>query len=206
MTSIITGDIINSRSIDAKLWLTVLKQELNNVGSAPKQWEIYRGDSFQVEVPSPDEALLVCIRIKAAIKTIKGLDVRMAIGIGTKSHNANNISEANGSAFIRSGECFESLKNLRQSLGIFTGNPMLDERFNLYLKLALIAMDNWTPGAAEFVKLSLQNPTSSQTEIGSMLGISQSSVSERQQRSYLPDILEMETLFRKELKTLENLS
>ena len=206
MTSIITGDIINSRSIDAELWLAVLKQELNNLGSAPKRWEIYRGDSFQVEVPAPDEALLQCIKIKAAIKTIKGLDVRMAIGIGKKSHDANNISEANGSAFIRSGEGFESLKNLRQSLGIFTGKPRFDERINLYLKLALIAMDNWTLGAAEFVKLSLQNPTASQTEIGSMLGISQSSVSERQQRSYLPDILEMETLFRKELKTLENLS
>ncbi len=206
MISIITGDIINSRTIDSERWLAVLKQELNALGNDPKHWEIYRGDSFQIEILVPDEALLQAIRIKAAMKTIKGLDVRMAIGIGKKSHDTKKISEANGSAFIRSGEGFEALKSLRQTLAVFTGNTQFDEHINLYLKLALIAMDNWTPGAAEFVQLSLQHPTASQTEIGAMLGISQSSVSERQQRSYLPDILEMEALFRKKLKTLENLS
>jgi len=206
MISILTGDIINSRTADAEQWLTVLKRELNNFGSTPKYWEIYRGDSFQLEIPLPSEALLQSIKIKAALKTIKGLDVRMSIGIGSKSYDAKKISEANGSAFIRSGEGFEALKSLRQTLAIFTGNSKFDQQINLYLKLALIAMDNWTPGAAEFVHLSLQHPTASQTEIGTMLGISQSSVSERQQRSYLSDILEVEALFRKLLKTQESLS
>ena len=51
MTSIITGDIINSRAIaNPKHWMEPLKKVLSVYGNNPKAWEIYRGDSFQVEV------------------------------------------------------------------------------------------------------------------------------------------------------------
>jgi|SRR5690554_1653506 len=205
MIAIITGDIINSRNADAEHWLTVLKQALSKIGSTPKHWEIYRGDSFQVEIGIPENALWHAIRLKAAIKTIKGLDVRLAIGIGKKKHNADKISESNGSAFIYSGEGFEQLESMHQTLALFTSNPRFNERMNIYLKLALIAMDNWTPAVAEFVLLSLGHPTASQTELGNILGIYQSSVSERQTRSNLTAILQMEALFKKELLLLEDL-
>jgi len=205
MVAIITGDIINSRNVDAEHWLIVLKHALSKIGSTPKHWEIYRGDSFQVEISVPDKAILHAIKLKAAIKAIKGLDIRLAIGIGRKKHNADKISESNGSAFIYSGEGFEQLDTLRQTLALFTSDSRFNERMNICLKLALIAMDSWTPAVAEFVKLSLEYPTASQTELGDILGIYQSSVSERQTRSYLTAILQMEALFRKEFHLLEDL-
>lgn len=74
-----------------------------------KDWEIFRGDQFQLEVKNPENSLLVAIQIKALMKSLK-LDVRMSIGIGEKTHNSKKISESNGTAFINSGELFERLK------------------------------------------------------------------------------------------------
>jgi hypothetical protein len=76
----------------------------------PKNWEIFRGDAFQLEVSEPEEALRIAIQIKAFLKTVK-LDARMSIGFGDKTYDADKISESNGTAFVRSGESFDQLKN-----------------------------------------------------------------------------------------------
>ena len=145
MTSIITGDIINSREIkNPEEWLAPLKEIFYNIDSSNKYWEIYRGDSFQIEIKDWYQAFEMAVLIKATIKSIKALDVRMAIGVGEKTHKAKRISESNGSAFIYSGEEFDKLKQNKVNLAIKTANNELNEELNLYFKLALIAMDNWT--------------------------------------------------------------
>ena len=50
MTSILTGDIINSREVDSNEWLPLIKNGFQTIGASPKIWEIYRGDSFQIEI------------------------------------------------------------------------------------------------------------------------------------------------------------
>jgi hypothetical protein len=82
MISVITGDIINSIKTQSATWLKVLKKELSKWGDSPKQWEIYRGDSFQVEIKNATDAITAAMQLKAAVKSIKGVDVRMSIGIG----------------------------------------------------------------------------------------------------------------------------
>jgi hypothetical protein len=73
MIGVITGDIINSRSTDsAKEWLDILRGALGKFGKEGLDWEIYRGDSFQLEISQPKEALITAIYIKACMKTIKG--------------------------------------------------------------------------------------------------------------------------------------
>ena len=74
MTSILTGDIINSRNIDSNEWMPLLKSTLNTIGQTSKIWEIYRGDSFQIEIETIEEALLFAFKLKAIIKSIKNLD------------------------------------------------------------------------------------------------------------------------------------
>ena len=52
MTSVLTGDIIKSRSItNPDIYLTHLKKALSTLASRSDKWEIYRGDSFQIETP-----------------------------------------------------------------------------------------------------------------------------------------------------------
>ena len=200
MTSIITGDIINSRKVtDQQAWLAPLKKILSIYGKSPKTWEIFRGDSFQLEVESPLHSFMAAIRIKAAIRAVKGLDVRMAIGIGKKTYVATRISESNGEAFVNSGEKFEELKKIKQRLAVRTPWPGTDRQLNLMISLASIAMDTWSPGSAQLIDLSLRYQDLSQKELGKKIKRTQSSVSERQTRAHFEEILELEKYFREHI-------
>ena len=201
MTSIIIGDIINSRKLPAKNWLVPLKQFLNDQGKNPKDWEIFRGDQFQLEVKNPEEALLIAIQIKALMKSIK-LDARMSIGLGDKTHNAKKISESNGTAFINSGEVFENLKKQKNTLAIKSGNAIFDYEINLMLRLALAIMDNWLPQSSELALVATQNRDFSQEQIGEVLHINQAAVSRRKSRSQLDLILEFDAFYREKIKNL----
>ena len=140
--------------------------------------------------------------IKACIKTIKGLDVRLAIGIGKKSFEGQTILESNGEAFQFSGETLETLKIEKQNLKIKTKDNILNEELNVYFKLALISMDVWTTNSAEMVKLCLENPNALQMDLAKILGINQDAVSKRMKRANLDELLELDTIFRKKITTL----
>lgn len=202
MTSVITGDIIGSRQQKTKDWVEDLKRILSPFGETPSQWEIYRGDEFQIEVKNPEEALLSAILIKARLKALK-LDARMSIGIGDKTYNAEKISESNGSAFIHSGELFETLKKLKVTLAIRTGDAVFDEKINLMLQLALTFMDNWLAQPAEFVAMAIENPTLSQEELGQKIGINQAAVSRRQKRAQFDLIMNLDRYFRTQIKQIK---
>lgn len=202
MIAVITGDIVNSRKANSpKEWQELLKFALNRISSIG-QWEIYRGDSFQVELPNPVKALRSAIYLKACIKSMRGLDVRLAIGIGSKNFTANKVTESYGDAYIYSGEKFELLKKNKTTLAINTNNEKFDEDFNLYFKLALTFMDNWTQNSAILVKSFFENEHLSQKELGEILGISQSSTSERFNRAYVAEIIELNSLFVKRITEL----
>ncbi|MFH6997241.1 SatD family protein [Flavobacterium sp. FlaQc-57] len=202
MTSVITGDIIGSRQQKSKDWVEDLKKILSPFGETPSQWEVYRGDEFQIEIKTPEEALLSAILIKARLKALK-LDARMSIGFGDKTHNAERISESNGSAFIHSGELFETLKKQKVTLAIRTGDTIFDEKINLMLQLALTFMDNWLAQPADFVAMAIENPTLSQEELGQKLGINQAAVSRRQKRAQFDLVLHLDRYFRTQIKQLK---
>ncbi|HEY5407255.1 MAG TPA: SatD family protein [Ginsengibacter sp.] len=203
MVAVITGDIINSKKINPQKWLKPLKKELDTIGSSPKFWEIYRGDSFQLIITKPEDAVTTAIKIKATLKSISDMDARMAIGIGSRTHNAQKVTESNGSAFVHSGEKFEMLKKEKQNLAIKSDWPEFDKELNLFLKLSLIAMDNWTVNAAEIVKTIMENPDKLQQELGKIVGIKQNAISNRLKRAYYDEIMEVNEMYKSKLKTLK---
>lgn len=191
MVSVITGDIVNSQKVVPNVWLDVLKAQLNLIGNTPEKWEIFRGDSFQVEIDNPLDALKVAIKIKASIKCIKNINVRMAIGIGDKTYSSTKITESNGSAFVYSGEQFEVLKKEKLMLAVRGPSKNFNRDMNLYIKLASIAMENWTVNSAQTVKVALEHPEKSQNELGQLLGIKQNAVSGRLKRAYFEEIRDL---------------
>ncbi|NRR92218.1 transcriptional regulator [Winogradskyella undariae] len=203
MTSIITGDIIKSRqATNEELWLTPLKSALAQITTDTNFYDIYRGDSFQLECTTIEDSFKNAVYIKAFLKSVKNLDVRMSIGIGTKDYQGDSVSESNGEAFIYSGETFETLKKDKQNLKIKTKDKVLNKEINLYFRLALIAMDNWTVNSAEIVKLSLEHPNMIQVELAKIIGINQDAVSKRQKRAYLDEILDLDRLYRQKISQL----
>lgn len=203
MTSIITGDIIKSRGQkDPEIWMNILKSCLSKLETNTKYWEIYRGDSFQIELSDIKKSFEACLYIKACLKTIKNLDARLAIGIGEKTYEANSVSESNGEAYIFSGETYESLKEENQNLRIKTTDNTLNDELNLYFKLALIPMDTWTANSAEIVKLTLEQPKALQKDLAQQLGINQNAVSKRQKRAHLDVLFELDVIYRKKINQL----
>jgi len=195
MTSVITGDIINSKNVKPAIWLPQLKDALTFLESDTRLWEIYRGDSFQIEIETPQNSFLHAVYIKAYIKMIKGLDVRIAIGIGTKTYQGETVTESNGEAFQFSGETLENLKKDKINLKLKTSDTILNRDMNLYFKLAMISMDNWTVNSAEIIKTQIENPHKIQSEIAQLIGINQEAVSKRMKRANLEEILELNNLY-----------
>ena len=200
MTSVITGDIIKSRvQTNPEIWMNALKKSLSILDSDTKYWEIYRGDSFQIEIRDIYKSFEAAVYIKACIKTIKGLDVRLAIGIGNKTYEGKDVTESNGEAFVFSGETLESLKKEKQNLRIKTKDKIFNKEMNLYFKLALVSMDNWTVNSAEIVKLNIENPNALQHELAEQIGTTQNAISKRQKRAGLENILELDQMYRLKL-------
>ncbi len=190
MIAVLTGDIVKSSSADTFIWVDILKQYFSTLGNTPTEWDIYRGDEFQLKT-SPENALLVAIKIKALIKSVEGLDVRIAIGLGEETYVGEGISESNGSAYSRSGRDFETLKGLKHNLVVATSSTVYNNTLNLMLKLALNFMDNWSVVSAEITTIVLNNPDWSQEKIAEELGVKQSAVSQRKKRARLHLVLEL---------------
>lgn len=203
MKGVITGDIINSRSSSSvQEWLVPLKDCLNKYGKTPKDWEIYRGDSFQLIVEL-QQTFKAAVHIKAAVKSIKNIDVRMSIGIGEVTHTANNVTESNGTAFINSGELFEQLEKNKKNLGLRTQSKKLNNQINPTLDLASIIMNDWSPGAAQVVNAQMDDKNLSQTELAMKLGISQVAISKALHRAHYSEINNYIKLITQQIKEKE---
>lgn len=210
MIAVVTGDIIDSRKLsNQQEWLIPVQALFAKWGKVNEDWGIFRGDSFQLEVLDPLEALQKALLIKATIKSITGsqiqkrigpVDVRLSIGIGDKKDGQTPIGMRTGSAYFHSGEAFELLRKKEQNLLIKSEWEDFDRELNLMFKLSLIVMDNWTVNAAEIVKIALENPSLKQIEIASMLGLEQQSVSGRFKRAYFEELMELDKVYRFKLR------
>ncbi|RED93831.1 SatD family protein [Marinoscillum furvescens] len=193
MFAILTGDIINSRQVNSSQWIDDLTTTLNQYGSSPQQWEIYRGDSFQLEVAAAN-GLLAALHLKATIRQHAGLDVRVAIGLGQKDYEGAQVTQSNGPAFVRSGQLFDELR--KQTLAVRSDDEKRDAHINQLLALATLTIDHWAPGAAAVVKVAIEHPNANQQELARIMGKSQSTISEALKRAGFEEIMRMEQTFK----------
>ncbi|MBT8184315.1 MAG: SatD family protein [Eudoraea sp.] len=202
MIAIITGDVINSEAHSASKWVPSLKQYFSQLGETPRDWEIYRGDEFQLKL-KPEQALKSAVRIKALIKSVRNLDIRLGIGLGDETFSGAGVSESNGTAYQRSGRIFSGLKERKLNLALASGNATYDRTLNLMLKLALDFMDDWSTVSAEIITLAMQQPKTSQKEIARQLNIQQSAVSQRLKRARWELVQDLLDYYSHSLNTLE---
>lgn len=202
MITVLTGDIINSTNSKTETWLKRLKNCLAKLQPDNTLWSVFRGDSFQIELDDPIKAFEAALYIKACIKLIDDLDVRIAVGLGEKGYEGNMVNESNGPAFMYSGQTLESIKKEKINLKIRSGNSRFDEEMNLYFKLALIAMDGWSVKSSEVVKLYLENPEARQEDLATILNTSQNAISKRMKRAHLDELLELNKMFKFKLNDI----
>ena len=164
-------------------------------------WEIFRGDMFQLEV-LPENALRTAIEIKAGIRQIKDLDVRMAIGIGSKEYRTSRITESNGAAYSNSGICFENMKKRR--LAIKTPWDQFDKIWDMHLRLASLTMDNWGPTTSTIVEQAFLNRHLSQVKLAKRLKRTQSTISKSLTRAGYDEINMMLAQYEKQINQIIN--
>lgn len=110
--AIITADIVNSTSLPRRQEKKLL--ETLHLLLKPYKYEFYRGDSFQVHVKNPGDALKLLLQLRLAGKKItadrSGLqyDIRASIGIGDTA-SPKSLRTATGEAFILSGRAFDEI-------------------------------------------------------------------------------------------------
>lgn len=201
MIAIITGDIINSQKSDSELWLPKLKDLLSSWSQTPENWEVYRGDEFQLKC-NVNEVLHKALLLKSLIRTFENLDVRLAIGIGNQVFRSEKITESNGSAYVNSGRLLTDIKVQGRTLAIQTENEKVNRDLNILFKWASIDFDNWTAATAEIIFQLLRNSELTQEELAKELNISQSSVSQRVKRANFDLIQETDQFFRKKIAEL----
>lgn len=184
MIAIITGDIINSRTIAVEQWLPVLEDVLGKFGSREKDWEVFRGDSFQLEV-APENVVKTAIYLKTAIKAI-GLDLRIGIGIGNKNFVGDTIKESNGEAFILAGEAFEALK--KRTLSIKTRSEKTNLQINRIFDLLMLIVEKWNVNISETIRLALDFPDLNQIALAEKMNKKQSQISRELTKSGFDEV------------------
>ena len=87
----------------------------------------------------------------------------------------------------------------KQSIAIKSPWKDIDDEFNVSIPLALLTMDYWTANSAEFVSVSIENPESTQKDLGILLNISQAGISKRGKRSGFEEIIKFEQHYRQKI-------
>ena len=201
MIAVITGDIISSQNVDPESWLGKLRELLATWSETPENWEIYRGDEFQMKC-SVDDAFAKALMIKSLIKNIENLDVRLAIGVGNEVFRSEKITESNGSAYVNSGRLLNEIKAEGRTFAIRTENDNVNRDLNILFKWASIDFDSWSVATAEIIHRMLTQSDITQEQLARDFSISQSSVSQRLKRANYELIYETNQFFRKKIAEL----
>ncbi|WP_322406416.1 hypothetical protein U0358_12015 [Idiomarina sp. PL1-037] len=136
--AVITGDIVDSRSLSSARYDELLKQlknELKSFEASDKAtFDIYRGDSFQITFFCPWAALKAAILIRLKLKSnIYKIDVRQSISIGNVKDLREDVKTSIGQAFILSGKHLDEMKSHR--LVFSSENKLLNRHIPIVVKL-----------------------------------------------------------------------
>lgn len=187
LAAVITGDIINSTEniqfLD-KLW-QVLKDIAKEFHLPRNSVEVYRGDSFQCLIEKPEDALLIAILIRAALRSKTyykkfpiSLDAKIAIGVGNVSSKGKKPGESTGAAFLLSGRQLDELNGKKFNMAIQMDSAGMEALADTVMRFIDDIIENWSEASAEtacyewFERLN-------QEQLAERLGISQPAVNKR---------------------------
>ena len=183
--AVITGDIVDSRKVaQREELLGELKSALNMIArNFHARYEIFRGDSFQAEVPDTRDAMLAAILLRAHLRAVtpssKPLwDVRASVGVGRRASGQQALGEAGGEAFELSGLGLEKTAGSDTRLSVWTPSARINEELALPTRFADDIISNWSHYSAEiaYYQLLLKE---SQSELGKLLGKKQPTIHAR---------------------------
>jgi hypothetical protein len=188
LSAVITADVVNYTGLpikDQQKLMDALSQL-----AKPNKLEFYRGDSFQVYLKHPNEALRLLVKMRTAARSINAefpmTDIRASIGIGEVNHPLKALGTASGEAFILSGRSFDNMFQTEQKLVIQSEQPQMQTTLRLIASFIDYLMNQLTSKQAEVVFELLNNQT--QLEAAKKLKKSQATVNQHLQSAAWSEI------------------
>lgn len=160
---IITGDIIKSSTIQPEKRtllldaIHMLTKELKTLSAL--QAELFRGDSFQIIVDNPIEALKIAVLLRAGLKSKtpkdikKPWDARISLGVGSISYEADKVVVSDGEAFRLSGRELDEIG--KRKLTVKTRWKDINAELKISTAFADDIISGWTFAQAQVVYLTL---------------------------------------------------
>ncbi len=183
--AVLTGDIVKSRDITPRAQLIeTLKEALETAKETHHaEYDVYRGDSFQMVIPSAPAAALVAIIIRSKLishspKKSSPWDTRISIGIGGITYRGEKTTESDGPAFLLSGQGMDELNKKNRRLIIKAPWEHADRSLSLVTRFVDDIISNWSKYSAETAFYSLVY-NESQSVLAKRLGKSQSTINDR---------------------------
>ena len=189
-TAVITADIVNS----TRLAKVAYKKLIKNISMILQehQHEFFRGDSFQVFVKSPEDALRILLLTRtAAMKltetSLPGADIRACIGIGNTKLPVKSFQTASGDVFVLSGRTFDKMaKNERLIIVCDEKNKAVNLGFKVMAQFVDYLFQRLTFKQAGVVYELLTNRT--QIDTAKRLKKSQATIHKHLQSAGWPEI------------------
>ncbi|MGM9860409.1 MAG: hypothetical protein ACI31C_06610 [Muribaculaceae bacterium] len=116
---VLTGDIIESSAIKIE-YRDFLLESMRNIAEElsiiePVTIEFFRGDSFQMIINNPENAMKVAVLLRVGLKSrtpkdcVYPWDTRISLGVGTISYHADRVVLSDGEAFQYSGRGLDEM-------------------------------------------------------------------------------------------------
>ena len=195
--AILTGDIVNSTRI-AKANERRLLKNLQQVLAA-HLFEFYRGDSLQVYIKEPTQALQMALLCRTAVMSITqnekvaSSDVRISIGIGQVNNSVKSLGNAKGEAFILSGRAFDEKLHTDTGLVISTANPLANAGLQVIADYINAIFKVMTSKQAAVVFELLKGET--QQQVAAKMKKSKSTINQRVKAGRWPEIEKLLTQY-----------
>lgn len=204
--AVLTGDIVNSTklsSAEEDRLLGALKEFLRAV----KHTQFFRGDSFQVYLEDPAQALRMALAWRALAigvteerdaENALESDIRISIGIGEVSLPIVDLGSAKGEAFLLSGRWFDAIQVTEQRLIITCGEPVADIGFQVMSAYLDSIYKGMTAKQANVIVSLLQGGT--QQQLAVTMSKSKSTISQLANTGRWPEIEKLLLQYEKLIK------
>lgn len=182
--AVITGDIKNFTKLadkEREILTNETEKFLASLVNRERDARIFRGDSYQLQLPFTDQILKKCIQLVCWFKMnsdkVHGvrLSTKLSIGISTIAYEKKSVLDSDGPAYHLSGRNYDQLSK-NELIRLSTDNEEQNKLYRVILLYINLILNQWTISQAATIYQLLKNETITQEEIAKKLKMTQPAV------------------------------
>ena len=177
---VLTGDITGSQSYsndDFGNILAALQQHLSKYAKRYSgNFDIYRGDAFQLVIGQPKYAMHIALGLRLALKAhTPSVDVRISVAVGEAHFRPSEVKTGTGEAFVLSGRGLDMIKP--HYLAFYSSDVKLENKTQLLTRFADAHVSGLTQTQSQTLLAYLEASDKSHENVAAALDKNRSNVS-----------------------------